>query len=276
MIRDVTGLNEARDASTPDKKALVGIQKLAAANSNTATRHILQAMMLLTSETAEALSLRISDVVEYSPTKDAFIQSIGAHNVATLEEMNDLHLYDFGIFIELMPDEEEKQMLENNIQQALSQGLIDLDDAIDLRDVRNVKLANQLLKLKRKKKADRDQAMQQENIQAQSEANAQAQEAAAQAEIQKRQAEAQIQSQLEKEKNDLKVNYLRQEAVVKKELMDHEFQINMQLKNADNASLEKRDAVKEETKRGESLKNFESSGNDVVGGGIGLGSFDPR
>ena len=167
-------------------------------------------------------------------------------------------------------------MLENNIQQALSQGLIDLDDAIDLRDVRNVKLANQLLKLKRKKKADRDQAMQQENIQAQSEANAQAQEAAAQAEIQKRQAEAQIQSQLEKEKNDLKVNYLRQEAVVKKELMDHEFQINMQLKNADNASLEKRDAVKEETKRGESLKNFESSGNDVVGGGIGLGSFDPR
>ena len=127
MIRDVTGLNEARDASKPDKNALVGVQKLAAANSNTATRHILQSMLLLTSESAEALSLRISDIIEYSPTRDAFIQSIGAHNVATLEEMTDLHLYDFGIFIELMPDEEERQILENNIQQALAQKLIDLD-----------------------------------------------------------------------------------------------------------------------------------------------------
>jgi len=188
MIRDVTGLNEARDASTPDKNALVGIQKLAAANSNTATRHILQSMLLMTAETAEALSLRISDIIEYSPTKEAFIQSIGAHNVATLEEMSGLHLYDFGIFIELMPDDEEKQILENNIQVALGQKMIDLDDAIDLRDVRNVKLANQLLKIKRKKKAERDQKMQQENIQAQSQANIQAQQAAAQAETQKEQA----------------------------------------------------------------------------------------
>ena len=93
MIRDVTGLNEARDGSTPDKNALVGVQKLAAANSNTATRHILQAGLFLTSEVAECLSLRISDILEYSPTRDAFIQQIGVHNVATLEEMKDLHLY---------------------------------------------------------------------------------------------------------------------------------------------------------------------------------------
>ena len=276
MIRDVTGLNEARDASTPDSNALVGIQKLAAANSNTATRHILQSMLLLAAESAEALSLRVSDIIEYSPTRDAFIQSIGAHNVATLEEMAELYLYDFGIFIELMPDDEEKQILENNIQMALAQKLIDLDDAIDLRDVRNVKLANQLLKIKRRKKAERDQAMQQQNIQAQSQANQQAQQAAAQAETQKEQAKAQITSQLEKEKNQLKIEYLKQEALVKRELMDHEFQINMQLKGMENESAEKRDKMKEETKRGESLKSFESSGNDVVGGGMGLNQFDPR
>ena len=92
MIRDVTGLNEARDGSTPDKNALVGIQKMAAANSNTATRHILQSMMYLTSEVAESLSLRVSDIVEYSPTKEAFIRAIGSHNVATLEEIKDLTL----------------------------------------------------------------------------------------------------------------------------------------------------------------------------------------
>ena len=174
MIRDVTGLNEARDGSTPDKNALVGVQKLAAANSNTATRHILQAGLYLTAETAECLSLRISDIIEYSPTKDAFIQAIGAHNVATLEEMSELHLYDFGIFLNLQPDDEEKAILENNIQMALQQGSIDLEDAIDLREIKNIKLANQMLKIRRKKKQEKDQAIQQQNIQMQSQANAQA------------------------------------------------------------------------------------------------------
>ena len=132
MIRDVTGLNEARDGSVPDARALVGVQKLAAANSNTATRHILNSMLFLTADVCEKLSLRISDILEYSPTKEAFINAIGAHNVATLNEVKDLYLYDFGIFINLEPDEEEKQKLENNIQMALQSKLIDLDDAIDL------------------------------------------------------------------------------------------------------------------------------------------------
>jgi len=288
MIRDVTGLNESRDASTPDKNALVGIQKLAAANSNTATRHILQSMLLLTTENAEALSLRISDIIEYSPTREAFIQAIGAHNVATLEEMSELHLYDFGIFIELMPDDEEKQILENNIQQALAQQLIDLDDAIDLRDIRNVKLANQLLKIKRKKKLERDQRMQQENIQAQSQANQEAQQAAAQAEMQKAQQAAQIATQLEQAKNQMKLQYLREEADVKKELMNHEMFINMKLNTMENQTLNRRDERKddrldqrekikaEEKNKGESLKRFESSGNDIVGGGLGLERFNPR
>ena len=288
MIRDVTGLNESRDASTPDKNALVGIQKLAAANSNTATRHILQSMLLLATENAEALSLRISDIIEYSPTKEAFIQAIGAHNVATLEEMTELHLYDFGIFIELMPDDEEKQILENNIQQALAQQLIDLDDAIDLRDIRNVKLANQLLKIKRRKKLERDQKMQQENIQAQSQANQEAQQAAAQAEMQKAQQKAQIDQQLEQAKNEMKIAYLREEADIKKELMNHEMFINMKLNTMESETLDKRDTrkddrldqrekIKAEAKnQGESIKRFESSGNDIVGGGLGLERFNPR
>ena len=138
MIRDVTGLNEARDGTVPDERALVGVQKLAAANSNTATRHVLNSMLYLTAEAAECLSLRIADILQYSPTRDAFIRAIGAHNVATLDEISELHLYDFGIFIELLPDEEEKQVLENNIQVAIAQKMIDLDDAIDLRDVRNI------------------------------------------------------------------------------------------------------------------------------------------
>jgi hypothetical protein len=295
MIRDATGLNEARDGSMPDKNALVGVQKLAAANSNTATRHILQAGLFLTSSVAECLSLRISDIIEYSPTKDAFIQAIGAHNVATLEEMSELHLYDFGIFIELTPDDEEKAMLENNIQVAVAQQGIDLEDAIDLREIKNIKLANQLLKIRRKQKQERDQAMQQQNIQAQAQANMQTQQASAQLEVQKQQALSQSQAQLEQMKAEMESQKMMQEVQHKKELMQLEFQMNMQLRSMEVEATKAKETQKEDrkdertkiqaTQQSEMIdqrnnqkppKNFESAGNDILGGGFDLGSFDPR
>jgi len=294
MIRDVTGLNEARDGSTPDKNALVGVQKLAAANSNTATRHILQSGLFLTSEIAEQLSLRISDIIEYSPTKEAFIQAIGVHNVATLEEISSLYLYDFGIFIELSPDEEEKARLENNIQQALAQQSINLEDAIDIREIKNVKLANQLLKIRRKKKADLDRRMQLENIQAQTQSNAQAAQAAAQAEVQKQQALMQSKAQLEQIKTQMETQKMQQEVAFKKELMALEFQYNMQLKGIETSGMQKREKLKEDRKdertkiqatqqselieqrkTGKPPKNFESASNDILDGNFDLGSFDP-
>ena len=293
MIRDVTGLNEARDASTPDKNALVGIQKMAAANSNTATRHILQSGLFLTSQTAECLSLRISDILEYSPTKEAFVQAIGAHNVGTLEEMQDLHLYDFGIFIELSPDEEEKQLLENNIQIALSKENIELEDAIDIREIKNLKLANQVLKIRRKKKIQRDQQIAQQNIQQQAQANAQTQQAAAQAEVQKNQAITESKAQLEQVNAQLELQKLQTEAQLKKDLMNHEFQLNMQLKQVEVDALKNKETMKEDRKdertriqasqQSELIeqrnnkaapKKFESE-NDTMSG-FDLGSFEPR
>ena len=295
MIRDTTGLNEARDGSMPDKNALVGVQKLAAANSNTATRHILQAGLYLTAETAECLSLRISDIIEYSPTKDAFIQAIGVHNVATLQEMSELHLYDFGIFLELAPDEEEKARLENNIQMALQQQNIELEDAIDLREIKNVKLANQMLKIRRKKKQERDRQLQLENIQAQSQSNTQAAQAAAQVDVQKNQAITESEAQLEQVKAEIEAQKMAQEVEYKKQLMQLEFQMSMQLKGVEiegmkNREKEKEDRKDERTKiqatqqsemieqrkSGKPPKNFESAGNDILGGGIDLGGFTPR
>jgi len=295
MIRDTTGLNEARDGSTPDKNALVGVQKLAAANSNTATRHILQAGLFLTADLAECLSLRISDVLEYSPTKNAFIQAIGAHNVATLEEMSELHLYDFGIFIELAPDDEQKQILENNIQMALQQKSIDLEDAIDLREIRSLKMANQLLKIRRKKKEQKDRATQLENIQAQTQSNTQAAQAAAKLEVEKDQSLNQGKMQLEQMKNQLEMQKMQQELAAKKELMEIEFQYNMQLRSADTDNTKSKEKEKEDRKdertkiqatqqselidqrnSGKAPKNFESAGNDTMSGGFDLGGFDPR
>jgi hypothetical protein len=295
MIRDVTGLNEARDGSMPDKNALVGIQKIAAANSNVATKHILQAGLFLTSEVAERLSLRISDIIEYSPTKDAFIQAIGVHSVATLEEISNLHLYDFGIFIELAPDEEERAMLENNIQMALQQQLIELADAIDLRNIKNIKLANQMLKLRRQKKLASDQATAERNIQMQSQMNQQAAQSAMQAEVMKNQAINEGQSQLEQLKAQIESQRMMQEVQMKKELMELEFMYNMQLKDMEVSGVKGREKEKEDrkdertkiqaTQQSELIdqrnnkkppKNFESSGNDILDGSFGLGDFGPR
>ena len=289
MIRDATGLNEARDGSTPDKYALVGAQKLAAANSNTATRHILQAGLFLTSEVAKALVLRISDILEYSPTADAFVQQIGSHNVATLKEMKDLHLYDFGIHIELQPDEEEKQMLENNVQMALQKGIIELEDAIDIREIKSLKLANQLLKLRRKKKIEKDQQLQQANMEKQGQVNQQAAQAKSQAEMQSNQQKLQGELQLEQTRAQLRIQQLQEEMNVKKQLMQQEFDFNMQLRQMEMQTAKDNEQTKEDRKdertriqatqqsemidqrKGEkSPKNFESAGNDSIGGDFNL------
>ena len=295
MIRDVTGLNEARDGSTPDKYALVGLQKLAAANSNTATRHILQSSLFLTVKTAEAISLRISDVLEYSPTRDAFISSIGRFNVGALDDIKNMHLHDFGIFIELAPDEEEKQLLENNIQQALAKDQIYLEDAIDIREIKNIKLANQLLKVRRRKKLEQDQQRQQANIQAQADANSQNTQVAAQMEVQKNEALTSQKVQLIQIEAELEMQKMQQEKELKKELMKYEFDLNIALKNKDSQMLNDKEKYKEDRKdertriqasqqsklieqrkdrKGE--QEFESAGNDTMGSGFNLEMFEPR
>ena len=294
MMRDVTGLNEARDGSTPSKDALVGIQKLAAANSNTATRHLLQSSLYLTLTMAECIAMRVSDVLEFSPTKKSFVKTLGKFNVGTLEEMSKLHMHDFGIFLELSPDEEEKQMLENNIQMALQQQQIFLEDAIDIREVKNLKLANQLLKIRRKQKQDKDQQAQQQNIQAQGKANQEASQAAAQAEMQKAQALAQTEIQLEQSKSQFAIQKMEREAQIKRELMQYEFELNMQLKKMETESIKSKENQKEDRKdertkiqasqQSELIaqrkndappKNFESAGFDNLDG-FGLEQFDPR
>jgi len=229
MIRDVTGLNEARDGSMPNSDSLVGLQKLAAANSNTATKHILNGYLYLTVKTCENIVLRTSDSIEFDLTKEALKNSISTWNVGQLEDLSNIHLYDFGIYFDLVPDEVEKEKLEANIQAALSSGSINLEDAIDIRQIRNLKLANQMIKLKRKKAAEAAQAAQQANIQAQAQANAQASEAAALAEVQKQQAALDTKLKFEKGKSSFEIERMRVEAQIKRELMELEFNYNMQL-----------------------------------------------
>ena len=248
MIRDVTGLNEARDGSVPNSDSLVGLQKLAAANSNTATKHIVQSSLYLTAKTCENIALRISDALEYPLTKEALKASISSYNVGTLEDMYNLNLFEFGIYLELIPDEEEKAMLEQNIQIALKTQQITLDDAIDIREIRNLKLANEVLKVKGKQKQKQDQAAKQANIQAQAEANSVQAERAAMAEMQKQQALADTELQVEKGKSEFAINKMQQEAVIKQQLMQVKFGFDKQLKEMELKTLTEKENLIEDRK----------------------------
>ncbi len=248
MIRDVTGLNEARDGSSPDPNSLVGLQKLAAANSNTATKHIVQASLYLSAKTCENIALRISDSLEYPLTREALRSSISSYNVGTLEDMYDLNLFEFGIFLELVPDEEEKAQLEQNIQIALKTQSINLEDAIEIRQINNLKLANQVLKVKRKEKAAADQKAQQANIQAQANANAEASERAALAEMQKQQALAQTELQIEQGKSQFAIKKLEQEAAIKRQLMELQHSYDMELKQMEVNRMAEKEKLIEDRK----------------------------
>jgi len=260
MIRQVTGLNEARDGSTPDPNSLVGVQKLAALNSNTATRHIIQGSLYITRTIAECLSIRTSDILEYADFKDEFAMQIGKYNLKILEDIKDLYLYDFGIFIEMAPDEEQKAMLEQNIQMALAQKDISLEDAIDIRELNNLKMANQLLKLKRKKKQELEQQQRQQEQQMQAQMQMQAQQAKSQGEMQKIQMESQSKIQYRQADVAFEIEKLKNEAELKKQLMQTEFEYQMQLKGLEQSNLSQREKDREKAKDSRvSLQSTEQS-----------------
>ena len=248
MIRSVTGLNEARDGSTPDPNALVGIQKLAALNSNTATRHILDASLYIYRSLAEALTYRIADILEYADFKDEFANQIGKYNVSILNDIKDLYIYDFGIFIEVSPDEEQKAQLEANIQMALAKGDINLEDAIDIREIRNIKMANQLLKMKRIKTQDREEkmAMQKQAMIAQQQLKSQ--EMASQVAMQKIEMETRSKMQIKQAEVAFDIQKMEKEAEMKSYLMREEFDYNMQLHGMEVNNLDQRDQMKEDAK----------------------------
>jgi hypothetical protein len=293
MIRSVTGLNEARDGSMPDPNSLVGVQKLAALNSNTATRHILEGSLFVYRTLAEALTYRIADILEYSDFKEDFINKIGRFNVSILNDIKELYIYDFGIFIEVSPDEEQKAQLEANIQMALSKGDINLEDAIDIREIKNLKLANQLLKLKRVKKQEREEQMKMQQQAMTAQQQLKSQEMAGQIATEKMQIELQTKMQLKQAEIAFDIQLLEREAQMKSDLMAQEFSYNQQLKGIEVETLSAREKEREDAKakrisqqnteqsklinqRKNNLPplNFESNEDSLDG--FDLGEFEPR
>ena len=293
MIRSVTGLNEARDGSMPDPNSLVGVQKLAALNSNTATRHILEGGLYIYKTLSEALTYRVADILEYSDFKEDFINKIGRFNVSILNDIKELYIYDFGIFIEISPDEEQKAQLEANIQMALSKGDINLEDAIDIREIKNLKLANQLLKLKRVKKQERQEQSEMQKQQMTAQMQMQSQQMASETAMQKIQLETEAKMQLKQAEVAFEMQLLQKQSELKSQLMAEEFNYNQQLSGMEVQSLSSREKEREDAKakrisqqnteqsklinqRKNNLPplNFESNEDSLDG--FDLGEFEPR
>ena len=293
MIRDVTGLNEARDGSMPDKDALVGLQKMAANASNIATKHILNSSLWITLKTCENISLKVADSINFPLTLNALKNSVSIYNTATLNEIQNINLHDFGIYLELEPEEEEQAQLEQNIQVALSKGGIDLEDAIDIRQIKNLKLANDLLKQKRKKKIAREQAQQQQMIEAQANANAEASERAAMAEVQKNQALTESEVQEAQAKSQMEMQRMQMASQIKQQEMEIQFGYDLQLAEVQLGAVKQKEQYIEDrkdrrakvqaTQQSEMIAqrknntvpvNFES-GNQALEG-LGVEAFTPQ
>ena len=285
MIRSVTGLNEARDGSMPDSNALVGVQKMAALNSNTATRHILNSGLFVTQRLAECIGYRISDILEHSDMKEDFVKNIGRNSVDLLDEIKDLHLHDFGIFIELHPDEEERMSLEQNIQISLSAGKIDIDDAIDIRGIKNIKIASQLLKVRKRRKEKMDQKLKQENIALQAEANQQATLTAEQAKQQTIMAEGNVDAELEKLKATLEAEKMKMKFEFDSQLLQMQMNLSTASRNQEMQMQMEKEKYKEDRKddrtelqasqqsklieqRKKDLGSIEFKAPDLQGGGL--------
>ena len=195
-LTEVIGLNKASDAGNPDKDALVGVAKLAALNSNLSTRHILDGSTYITLKEAEAVSYRVADIFKYFPElKEDLIRKIGATAVADLESIQDHHLSDFAIFLDLEPDDEEKAMLNADLTDAMAKGYIGIDDKYKINGIKILDLAIQYLSILIKKREKKQQEIKAQDYKVQADENIRASQTAEQAKQQTAQMQAQFDAQ---------------------------------------------------------------------------------
>tara|TARA_R110001632_G_scaffold91402_1_gene195958 strand:- start:62 stop:2473 length:2412 start_codon:yes stop_codon:yes gene_type:complete len=218
MIRDATGINEVMDGTTPKGEALVGVNQMAVAAGNNALYDITNSAMIMYRKVCEDILKCLQILPEQSVLYNVYEKAIGKTNMKVLNSFKDLPMYNFGVQVMTDLNDRDRQYLEQNIQIALAQKEIDLEDAIAVRGIKDVDQAERLLVIRRKKRIAQTQAMQQANIQAQAQANAQASQASAQAEIQKEQAIAQIDMQKSQMEFEMKAQLAQLEHQMRLEL----------------------------------------------------------
>jgi len=218
MIRDATGINEVMDGTTPKGEALVGVNQMAVAAGNNALYDVTNSSMILYRKVCEDILKCLQILPSESVLYKVYEKAIGKTNMKVLNSFKDLPMYNFGIQVMTDLNDRDRQYLEQNIQIALSQKEIDLEDAIAIRNIKDVDQAERLLVIRRKKRIAQQQQLQQANIQAQAQANAQAAQASMQAEVQKEQAMMQMEMQKKQMEFEMKAQLAQLEHKMRMEL----------------------------------------------------------
>tara|TARA_R100001440_G_scaffold326_2_gene971 strand:- start:2269 stop:4704 length:2436 start_codon:yes stop_codon:yes gene_type:complete len=230
MIRDTTGINEAVDASTPKSDALVGVREQAIAASNNATYDVTNAAMVLYKKVCQDVVKCLQILPPESVIFKAYENAIGETNMGVLSSFSDLPMYNFGVQVQREMEDKDRVYLEQNIQIALSQKELDLEDAMAVRAMKDVNQAEQLLMVRRKKRMKKQQEIAMQNSQMQSQ---QAQQAALVA-SQAKQQEMQMTAQLDAQKIQLET-----EAEIAIAKVKHEMQKEIEQLRIMNRSAEK-------------------------------------
>jgi hypothetical protein len=248
LIRDTTGINEAMDASTPKGDALVGVQQQAINAGNNAIYDITNASMMLfkrvCQDVVKCLQILPSDSVLYK----IYTNAIGEENMNVLTSFNELSMYNFGVQVVKEMEDKDKEYLEMNIQMAIQQQQIDLEDAMAVRNLKDVNQAERLLIIRRKKRMQEQQQMAMQNSEQQAQQAAAAAEQASAARMQELQTQAQIDQQEIQMKGQLEMQLAQMKHEFNKEIEMIRAQATLGFKEDDQNFKEKLDIMKEDRK----------------------------
>lgn len=248
LIRDTTGINEQMDGTTPKGDALVGVQQIAIHQGNNAIHDITNAALSLYKRVCQDVVKCLQIIPEDSALYAIYANAIGESNMGVLNSFRDLPMYNFGVMVVRDMEDKDKEYLEQNIQMAIQQGQIDLEDAIAVRNMKDVNQAERLLMLRRKKRMKAQQETAAQNSQMQSQSAAQATQASAQAEQQKIQAAAQAKQQEMQMKHQFDMELLQARHEMEKEIEMIKAQATLGFREDDQNFKEKIEVMKEENK----------------------------
>ena len=248
LIRDTTGINEAMDASTPKGDALVGVQQMAAAAGNNAIYDITNASMMLFKKVCADIVKCVQIIPKDSIIYNMYANAIGKENISLISTFNNMPMYNFGVTVQKEMEEVEKQYLEQNIQISLSQKEIDIEDAIAIRQLKDINQAERLLIVRRKKRIAQMQQSAQQNSQMQAQLQAQAAQQASQGRMQEIQMESQSEAQMLQLKAQLEAQMEQMKHQHRIEVETLRAQATLGFKTDDQEFKEKLEVLKEDRK----------------------------
>ena len=248
LIRDSTGINEVMDASSPNSEALVGVREQAIKASNNATYDVTNCSMLLFKRVCDDIVRCLQIVPKGSKVFDSYANAIGETNMKVLSSFGDLSMFNFGVKVVKEMEDAEKMQLEQMIQISLGQKEIDLEDAMAIRDLKDVNQAERLLMLRRKKRMMETAQRAQQEQQMAAQMQQQQMQASAQMESQKAQMEAQIEMQKIQAKAQAEIMVAQATHELRKEIENIKIQASLGFKTDDKEFREKLEVIKEDRK----------------------------